>query len=125
MNPIILIVDDEEIIIKSISKLLRKQNFDVITCKTGSAAIEAVRNSNFGLLICDIRMPEVNGVETIRQIRLIRQQLKLSSIPEIVITGYAESDLNQEIEDLQVAEYIYKPFDINDFLNLVKKHVRY
>ena len=47
-----------------------------------------------------------------------------TSVPEILITGYADDETNKEAEALKVADYIYKPFDLADFLNCVNKHLK-
>ena len=120
----ILLVDDEELVIKSVSKLLNKQGYEVLTCDAGEDAINAIRKENFDLIVCDIRMPRMTGTETIKQIRKELKAKNKTSVPEILITGYADDETNKEAEALKVADYIYKPFDLADFLNCVNKHLK-
>ena len=123
MNKKILLIDDEEIVVKSMSKLLGKEGYDVFVCRSGEEAVEKVRSDTPDLIVCDMRMPKMSGVEVIRTIRGMLQSTKRRAVPEILITGYAEEDMSKEAEALQVADYIYKPFDIRDFLSCVKKNV--
>ncbi|MSR77767.1 MAG: response regulator [Candidatus Omnitrophica bacterium] len=115
----ILVVDDEDIVVKSISRLLLKQGFEPVLCRSGQEAVEKVQKESIDLIVCDIRMPGLNGVETLKQIR----SLVKKPIPTIVITGYAEDHLNHEIEALEVSDYLYKPFDLSEFLACIHKHL--
>jgi len=121
---IVLIIDDEEIVLKSISKLLRKNGYDVLICHSGEEALEKIKKDSVNLIVCDIRMPTMSGVETLKGIRDLLKEKNQEPVPEIVITGYAEDQTNKEIEALKVAEYIYKPFDVRDFLTSIRKHLR-
>lgn len=119
----ILLIDDEELVVKSVDKLLRKEGYEVIACKSGEDAIEKAKAEAVDLVICDIRMPKLTGIETIRKIRELFKTAGRKLVPEILITGYADEESNHEAEALQVAEYLYKPFDLRDFLTCVKKTI--
>jgi len=118
---IIMLIDDEELVLKSVSKLLQKQGFDVIVCKSGGEAIEKIKSEEVNLIVCDVRMPGMTGVETLKKIREQVKSAGKNKIPEIIITGYVEDETNKEVEDLNVAEYLYKPFDMRDFLDAVQR----
>ena len=120
----ILLIDDEELVTKSISRLLSKEGYEVIVCKSGEEAIEQARKERIDLIVCDIRMPRLNGVETIKNIRQMLASGRRGAIPEILITGYADEEANRQAEALQVADYLYKPFDLRDFLACVKKNLK-
>lgn len=119
----ILLIDDEELVIKSVERLLAKEGYKVIVCRNGSEAIETVKKEEIDLIVCDIRMPNLSGVETIKKIREIRKQNNKEKIPEILITGYADPETNNDAEKLEVADYLYKPFDLTAFLKSVKKNI--
>jgi len=119
----ILIVDDEEIVSKSLLKLLKSQGYQPTIAKSGKEAIERVKEEDFDLLIVDVRMPGMDGIEMIKEIRKILEESKRKSIPEVVITGYADLDKYQEALDLEVKDYLYKPFDNNEFLKIVKRNI--
>ncbi|PIQ87550.1 MAG: response regulator [Candidatus Omnitrophica bacterium CG11_big_fil_rev_8_21_14_0_20_45_26] len=120
----ILLVDDEMLVIKSLDRLLKKAGYEVVTVTDATAALKEVKRSDFDLIISDIRMPGKDGVNLIREIRSLLQSEKRQRIPEIFMTGYASEEVGKEAEKLKVAEYIYKPFDLSQFLNLVRKHVK-
>lgn len=123
MTKNILVVDDEEIITKTLQKLLKKEGYDVDVAKSGKEALEKIKQKDYNLLIVDVRMPEIDGIETIKKIRDYLKQSNKKQIPEVVITGYADIDKYQEGMELEVADYLSKPFDNQDFLNIVKKTI--
>jgi CheY-like chemotaxis protein len=123
MNKRILVIDDEELVVKSIEKLLKKQGYEPLICRNGEEALNRIKFEKIDLIVCDMRMPGLNGVETIRQIRKTLADAKKPIVKEILITGYAEEGMNEQAEELAVADYIYKPFDLRDFLESVKKNL--
>lgn len=120
MGKKILIVDDEHLVSKSIERLLKKKGYEVFICSDGDAAIRKVEGDQFDLVICDIRMPKLSGIDTIKQIRSITKARGNKSPKEIMITGYADDDLIRDVEALKVGDYIHKPFDVRDLLNSIK-----
>ena len=123
MQKNILVIDDEELITKSLVKLLNKQGYSVEIAKSGIEALEKVKQFDFDLIISDVRMPEMDGIETIKQIRLYLEEAKKRCVPEVLITGYADADKYERATELEVADYLYKPFDSAEFLNIVKKTI--
>ena len=119
----ILLIDDEELVIKSVSKLLTKEGYEVVSCKSGEEALEKVKGDLIDLIVCDIRMPNLTGIDTVRKIREFQIGAGRKATPEILITGYADENVIREAETLQIADYIYKPFDLRDFLACIKKHM--
>lgn len=119
----ILIIDDEELVVESLDKLLKKEGYGVVLAENHKEALAKVKDMDFDLIVSDIRMPEINGVEIIQEIRrfLIENGKKL--IPEILITGYSGEDCLKLAEELKVADLIYKPFDVRDFLKIVRKNL--
>jgi len=123
MDKLILIVDDEALITKSLMRLLGSKGYGVTIAKNGIEALEVVKKSDFNLIICDVRMPGLDGIQTIKQIRAYLEKSDKKSIPEIVITGYADIDKYEQGRELEVAEYLSKPFDNNEFLRIVEKAI--
>ena len=92
MKKRILLIDDEDLIIISFHKLLTKSGYDVSVANTGMAALEMAEDEEFDLVISDIRMPWVNGIETVREIKQTLQA-RQKKIPGIIfITGYADKN---------------------------------
>jgi len=119
----ILIIDDEELITKSLLKFLNKEGYEAAIAKSGAEALEKVKKTDFDLIISDVRMPEMDGIETIKQIRGYLEKANKKPVPEVLITGYADVDKYQAAMQLEVADYLYKPFDNNDFLKIIKKTI--
>lgn len=119
----ILVIDDEGLVTTSLKQLLKKSGYDVDVAGDGHAAIDKVMKNDFDLIISDIRMPEMNGVEVIQKIRECLKEKGKPQIPEILITGYASKENLDEAKRLKVADYIYKPFNIKEFLDVVKRNL--
>jgi two-component system response regulator HydG/two-component system response regulator AtoC len=119
----ILIIDDEELITKSLLKFLNKEGYEAAIAKSGAEALEKITEADFNLIISDVRMPDMDGIETIKQIREYLEKANKKPIPEVLITGYADVDKYQAAMQLEVADYLYKPFDNNDFLKIIKKTI--
>ncbi|MCX5708281.1 MAG: response regulator [Candidatus Omnitrophica bacterium] len=120
----ILVIDDEAMITKSLQKLLKKQSYEATIVSSGQEALEKVKSADFDLIVLDIRMPEMDGIETIRKIREFRSQSGKSQIPEVVITGYADEDKYKSAVELKVSAYLYKPFDTSEFLAIISKTLK-
>jgi len=116
----ILVVDDEKMVLVSIKKLLEKEGYQVFTSESAKQALEEVKNNDFSLLICDIRMPGEDGIELIKKIRKHLKDTGKNEMPEILITGYADIARYQEAVDLGIKDYIHKPFDNKDLILAVK-----
>ncbi len=111
----ILVIDDEELIIKSLAKLLTKSGFEVFIAKNGQDALAMIESEElFDLLLVDIRMPGMDGVETVRAINDSLKERKCKNIPVIFITGYANDEIEEKAKGLKPIAYVYKPFDILD-----------
>ena len=116
----ILVIDDEELIIKSVSRLLEKNGYEVFVAKNGEAAIIMTEEEDFDLILADVRMPGINGVETVEQIYKILKKKKQNKIPAIFITGYADDLIEKKINKLVPVAYLYKPFEINGLLDKIR-----
>lgn len=119
----ILVIDDEELITKSLLKLLEKEGYKATVARNGKEALELVKKNDFDLVISDVRMPELDGVETVKQVREYLEKSGKKPIPEVLITGYADADKYTSAMELEVTDYLYKPFDNKEFLRIVKKAI--
>jgi len=119
----ILVIDDEEIIIKSLSKLLEKNGYEVFVAKNGQDAIVMAEEEDFDLILADIRMPGMNGVEAVEQIYKDKLKRKEKKMPTIFITGYSDEANEKKAKTLAPLAYIYKPFDINELLDKIRKAI--
>ena len=114
----ILVIDDEEMIIKSLEKLLEKNGYEVFVVKNGQDAIVMAEEETFDLLIADIRIPGISGVEAVEQI--YKNSKGRVKIPAIFITGYADDLMEKKAQKLSPVGYILKPFDTAELLNKIR-----
>ena len=117
----ILIIDDEKLITMTLKRLLTKEGYHVTPALSGKAAIKQIEQSDFDMIIADIKMPEMDGIETVKKIREILTASGRKLIPEIFITGYASDENFQEAQRLNVVDYVEKPFDIKSLMQAVEK----
>jgi len=120
----ILIIDDEELIVKSLKKLLEKEGYGVLIAKSGQDALIITEEEKFDLIIADIRMPGLNGVDTIKSIRENAAGNNAKETPVIFITGYADEEMEKTAKTLKPLAYIYKPFNISDLVSVVNKELK-
>jgi len=121
MSQNILLVDDEEMVTRSLQKLLEKKGYNVTVADSGHEAVELAELKDFNLIITDIRMPKLDGISTIKIIRKLLEDKGKKKVPEILITGYALEEYMHEAERLNVADCLYKPINIWDLLRSIKK----
>jgi DNA-binding NtrC family response regulator len=118
MRPQLLVVDDEPPVLRVIERLAAKAGYDVVTCANGSEALRALAHKPADLAMVDLRMPDVNGLDLLRQIRL-----SVPSCEVILMTGFAAVDSAVEAIKLGAREYLTKPFDF-DRLRQVLAEIR-
>lgn len=114
----ILVVDDESTVRKTVEKILKREGFEVEGAIDGYDALSKAKESEFDLIITDINMPEMNGIETIKGLREINPNYKI-----IIMTGMESNSNLIEAIRVGVNDYIYKPFDMEEFIHRVKKTV--
>lgn len=117
----ILIIDDEEIIIRTLSKLLESNGYEVFVTKNGQDAVVMAEEVDFDLILADIRMPGMNGVDTVKHIYSKVSNGKDKKIPAIFITGYADQATEKEAAKLKPAAFLHKPFDIKELIEEINK----
>lgn len=114
----VLIVDDEEGIRESL-KLILSDHYDLILTENGPQAMECLKNDrDIGLVLLDIKMPKVNGLDALKEIKARRPDLKV-----VIITGYKSVETASEAASLGASGYIVKPFKSNEILQTVQKNL--
>lgn len=115
----ILLIDDEELITRTLANALEKNGYEVLVAKNGRDAIIMAEEEDFDLIISDIRMPGMNGVEVVQKIRQVVKKKATGKIPTIFVTGYADRAIEEKAMTLNPHAYIHKPFDYPAFLEKV------
>ena len=111
----ILVVDDEAVIRDGLQRVLEGDRFAVETCMSGHNAIERLQEKNYGLVITDLKMPGMNGIEVLKAVKALQPD-----IPVILITGYASIDTAVEAIKNGASDYISKPFSPDLLLEKVQ-----
>lgn len=119
----ILVIDDEEILTKTFARLLEKKGYEVFVASRAEDAIAMAEEIDFDLILCDMRMPGQNGVETIHQINSTCSLEGEKTIPVIFLTGYADEKLEEEAQKLNPVAYILKPFDTFQLLDVIQSNL--
>jgi ATP-dependent Lon protease len=114
----ILVVDDEEIARKNLEHILKKENYTVITAASGAEAIEMMEASDFDVVLTDIRMEKVDGIQVLEKAKSRYPDSKV-----IMITGYASVDSAIETLKKGAFHYIAKPFKIDEIRVTVKQAI--
>jgi len=127
MSQKILLIDDDDLVTKTLRKLLSIKGYQVETANNALEAVTKVATSDFDLVISDVRMPGENGIVAIEKIKAIYSERKVVC-GYILISGYAEEDTPSHAIRLGVDKFLNKPFDnetflksIEDELSLIKK----
>jgi len=118
----ILLIDDDPLVLKSLTTLLRRNNFGVTACQSGYDAISAFKKFKFDLIICDIRMADQDGIQTITKIRQLESSNRFP-VPIIMVTGFAKIDAPIEAIKIGVQDYFLKPFDNVALLKSIQKNL--
>ncbi len=118
----ILVIDDEAEIRKTIALQLEGTIYDILQAEDGEKGIEVLNNENIleiDVIICDVRMPKVNGIEAVAYFRK-----NYGSIPIIVLTGYPDVQLAVNFLKDGVVDYLVKPVEKDKLVEAVGKAAR-
>jgi len=110
----ILVVDDNKDFADVFCDILKSNHFKAGSCYSGAQSLEMVRGSSYDIIFVDIRMPDMNGVETLKQLKKIKPESTV-----IMMTGYAVDELVHKALEEQASDIIYKPFEIDKVLSLI------
>jgi len=120
MSEKILIVDDEATIRETLSTVLSEEGYDTITASNGEEAVDLITKVPFDSVICDIRMPGMNGIEVLKKAKEIRPET-----PVLIITAYASIETAVEALREGAIDYIIKPFILEDIVLKMQKLFHY
>ena len=110
----ILTIDDEPGLLELMKNLLGPEGYTVLCAANGAEGVRLNNLEDPELIILDLRMPEMGGIETLRRIREHD-----SSVMVVILTGYGEPDSIRDAADLNVGEYLSKPFENKQLIHVV------
>lgn len=113
----ILIIEDEAAIRRVLVKILSEENdsYQVDEAEDGAAGLEKIKNNDYDLVLCDIKMPKMDGVEVLEEVKKIKPE-----IPMVMISGHGDMETAIHTMRLGAFDYISKPPDLNRLLNTVR-----
>lgn len=117
-NKKILIAEDSSVIQNIAGKVLKFQNYDITSAKNGEQVLKKLEKEHFDVILMDINMPKMDGMECSRQIRALDN--KKSAIPIIAITGNAQNYSMEDFKEVGINEYIPKPIDFDKLVQTVR-----
>ena len=113
----ILAVDDSAIILTRISNTLSK-DYEVVTVNSGMRALRYLKEEKRDLILMDIKMAQMDGIETLREIRTMEDR---EDIPVIMLTGVEDKDVVVESARLGIDDYILKPFYSDELIKRIRR----
>jgi DNA-binding NtrC family response regulator len=107
----VLLVDDEPDFLETLVKRLKKRKLEVFAASNGREAIELVKETLPDVVVLDVKMPDMDGIETLREIKKIKPGVEV-----IMLTGHANVEVAIQGMELGAFDYLMKPMDIDELL---------
>ena len=109
-----LVIDDEQIVLDSVSKILKDENFEVEVTLSGRQGLEQAIQKDYDIVLTDLRMPDIGGMRVLRDAKRAKPAL-----PVVMITGYGSVKSAVQAMKLGAAEYLEKPFSPDALIRTV------
>jgi DNA-binding NtrC family response regulator len=116
MNAKILLVDDEEVVVRSCLRVLAGNGYQIDTHTDGRSALKAVGAVHYDLIILDLMMPDIGGMEVLEKVKESHPDIKV-----ILITGLAQVETSLRAMERGAFAYLPKPFDPDELTSLVAR----
>ncbi len=120
MEQTVLIIEDEKLIIVSTQMVLEAAGFRVESATNGEDGIAKARSMTPDLILLDIMMPGIDGWETLTR---LKRDAETSNIPVVIFTAREHARGHQKSSEMGAADYFRKPFEPDELIELVEKHV--
>jgi two-component system, response regulator, stage 0 sporulation protein F len=114
----LLIVDDQFGIRILLSEVFQKAGYETYQAANGIQALEIVKEQNPDLVLLDMKIPGMDGLEILKRMKTINKDIRV-----IIMTAYGELDMIQEAKELGAITHFAKPFDIDEIRDVVKQYV--
>jgi len=109
-----IVIDDEQIVLDSVSKILTDEHYDVDVSLSGREGLNQAIEKEYDIVLTDIRMPDIGGMKVLRDIKRAKP-----SLPVVMITGYSSVKSSVQAMKLGAADYLEKPFTPDQLLKTV------
>jgi len=109
-----LVIDDEQVVLDSVNKILAGENYEVDVTLSGREGIDRAIKKTYDIVLTDIRMPDIGGMRVLRDVKRAKP-----SLPVVMITGYASIESSVQAMKMGAADYLEKPFTPDQLLNAV------
>ncbi|MCH7399383.1 response regulator [Belliella sp. DSM 107340] len=114
MSNKILIVEDDVVFCKLLTRFLSKNNFQVMDAQNGRDALELMELNDFGFAILDYRLPDMNGIDILEKLKSKNQESKI-----VLITRYGDEDIATKAIDKGADAFVSKPINPDDLLSVI------
>ena len=112
----VLLVDDEKEFVESLSERLELRNLDAEVVYDGEQALKAVKEGSHDVMVLDLRMPGIDGIEVLRQVKKTKPDMQV-----VVLTGHGSDKDEREVKRLGAFAYLKKPIDLDQLIGTLKK----
>ncbi len=112
----VLVVDDEDVIRRGICRVMEGRGYQAEAAESGYGAVEKLQKTPFSIVITDLKMPGMDGIEVLKAIKILQPE-----VPVIIITGYSTVDTAVEAMKNGAFDYIAKPFTPDQMIEMVEK----
>ncbi|MBD3246473.1 MAG: response regulator [Candidatus Omnitrophica bacterium] len=119
----ILVVDDDPLVVRTLKNVLEREGYAVEAVKNAYEAVDRGTGADIDLIVCDIRLPQMSGIELIGKVKQMRSEEGKREVPVIFITGYASAEAPDQARDLGGKAYLFKPFDLDSLLEAIRTHL--
>lgn len=122
MGKKILIAEDSSVILNLTKKILMQQHYEIDGAKDGEEVLKKLETEDYDLILMDINIPKMDGMECTKQIRALEDKSK-SSIPIFAITGNAKNYSIEDFTAVGINEFLQKPINFDQLVNLAAKYI--
>ena len=116
----VLIAEDSSVIQNLTKKILMVQNYEISSAKNGQQVLDMLQEDHFDIILMDINMPVMDGMECAKLIRALNDEKK-SSVPIVAITGNARNYSMEDFSSVGINDYLQKPLNFDQLVDTVKK----
>lgn len=116
----VLIAEDSSVIQNLVKKILEFQNFEITAVKNGEQVLQMLEKEHYDIILLDINMPVLDGMETMKVVRALPDKQK-ANVPVVAITGNARNYSEEEFKEVGFNEVLMKPLNFDKLVMVVKE----